>query len=288
MTLGKRGFEYVHLVDADRQLGGALRWIARLPGLSEWIRVLDYRLGQIERLSNVLLVPRKQLDVDDVLDYGGQIVIAATGSTWCGDGLNWATHRPTAGADASLDYVLTPDQLAAGKPVPGDHIAIYDCDGYFMAVSLAEQLALSGKHITVVTPFGRLAPWLDHTAEDWQMHGRLEELAVRIETGRIVEEIGPGVVTTSRFPRRDQRTTLGADAVVLITQRQSNDALFRELEVDRERLGDAGITSLLRIGDCVVPRLVADAVFDGHRLAREIDSPNPAGPLAFFRHHQEP
>jgi len=26
------------------------------------------------------------------------------------------------------------------------------------------------------------------------------------------------------------------------------------------------------IGDCVAPRLLADCVFDGHRLAREIDS----------------
>jgi dimethylamine/trimethylamine dehydrogenase len=27
----------------------------------------------------------------------------------------------------------------------------------------------------------------------------------------------------------------------------------------------------------------ADAIFDGHRLAREIDSPNPAVPLPFRR-----
>jgi dimethylamine/trimethylamine dehydrogenase len=38
-----------------------------------------------------------------------------------------------------------------------------------------------------------------------------------------------------------------------------------------------------RIGDCVALRLIADCVFDGHRLAREIDSPNPAAPLPFIR-----
>ena len=36
-----------------------------------------------------------------------------------------------------------------------------------------------------------------------------------------------------------------------------------------------GVDALYRIGDCEAPRLIADAVFSGHRLAREIDSPNP-------------
>jgi dimethylamine/trimethylamine dehydrogenase len=44
-----------------------------------------------------------------------------------------------------------------------------------------------------------------------------------------------------------------------------------------------GITACYRIGDCVAPRLIADCVFDGHRLAREIDSENPEVPLPFKR-----
>jgi dimethylamine/trimethylamine dehydrogenase len=46
------------------------------------------------------------------------------------------------------------------------------------------------------------------------------------------------------------------------------------------------VTGLYRIGDCVVPRLIADAVFDGHRLAREIDSDDPATPLPFIRENR--
>ena len=44
-----------------------------------------------------------------------------------------------------------------------------------------------------------------------------------------------------------------------------------------------GITGLYQIGDCVLPSLIAEAVFSGHRLAREIDSPNPAVPLPYIR-----
>ena len=283
VTLGRRGFEHVHVVDSGPEPGGALRWMARLPGLSEWIRVLDYRLGQIERLSNVQLAPRTPLELADILDYGGQIVIGATGSTWCTDGLNWATHRPTLGADASFDHVLTPEQLVAGKPIPGDQVVIYDCDGYFLATSLAEQLALDGKRVRIVTPYGRVAPWLEQTSEASQMEARLEELAVESTAASLVDEVVPGAVTISAFPRPDEARAFAADAVVLVTQRESNDGWFRELDEDPERLADAGIKSLLRIGDCVVPRLIADAVFDGHRLAREIDSRDPAMPLPIRR-----
>jgi dimethylamine/trimethylamine dehydrogenase len=80
-------------------------------------------------------------------------------------------------------------------------------------------------------------------------------------------------------------TEWGVDAVVLVTQRRSNEALYRELKdsVGIDALQGEGITGFYRIGDCVAPRLVADCVFDGHRLAREIDSDNPEVPLPFKR-----
>ena len=43
------------------------------------------------------------------------------------------------------------------------------------------------------------------------------------------------------------------------------------------------ILAVYRIGDCVAPRIVAEAIFDGHRLAREIDAENPAVPLPYRR-----
>jgi dimethylamine/trimethylamine dehydrogenase len=81
----------------------------------------------------------------------------------------------------------------------------------------------------------------------------------------------------------DEPFELEADAVVLVTQRVSNDALYHELRADEGRLDAEGIEAVYRIGDCVAPQLIADAIFDGHRLAREIDSENPAVPLPFVR-----
>ncbi len=72
---------------------------------------------------------------------------------------------------------------------------------------------------------------------------------------------------------------------MLVTQRRSNEALYRELKdsVGIDALRAEGITGFYRIGDCEAPRLTADVVFSGHRLAREIDTDNPEVPLPFKR-----
>jgi dimethylamine/trimethylamine dehydrogenase len=59
--------------------------------------------------------------------------------------------------------------------------------------------------------------------------------------------------------------------------------LYLELVADLDGLRAEGIDALYRIGDCVAPRIIAEATFDGHRLAREIDSDDPATPLPYTR-----
>src|SRR5260370_42690063 len=94
-----------------------------------------------------------------------------------------------------------------------------------------------------------------------------------------------GVTVKHVYDTDGHSRSFEADAVVLVSQRRSNEALFRELKdsVGLEALKAEGIDALYRIGDCEAPRLVADAVFSGHRLAREIDTDNPAGALPVNR-----
>jgi len=83
-------------------------------------------------------------------------------------------------------------------------------------------------------------------------------------------------------------STLQADAVVLVTQRRSDNALYRDLTADPAALQANGIEAVYRIGDCVAPRMISEAIFDGHRLAREIDGPHPAIPLPYDRERELP
>ncbi|MBA2535889.1 MAG: FAD-dependent oxidoreductase, partial [Actinobacteria bacterium] len=287
MILGKREMRRVHLVEAQDDMGGIMRWIPQLPGLGEWARVVNYRKIQIDKLKNVEFIPNKELSAADVQEYGAEIVVIATGGYWAPDGQNGATHDTIPGADASQPWQLTPEQIMRdGKEVPGERVVIIDNDGYYMGVSLAEKLASEGKKVTIVTHLGHIAPYMHFTLEAPNQHRKLYKLGVEIVTLHMPTEIAQGGVKGVHvFDEDEHAVEWAADSVVLVTQRRSNEALYRELKDSTgiDGLREQGITGFYRIGDCEAPRLTADCIFSGHRLAREIDSPNPVMPLPFKR-----
>jgi dimethylamine/trimethylamine dehydrogenase len=114
----------------------------------------------------------------------------------------------------------------------------------------------------------------------------LHEQGVRAHRGVTVERVDAGGITgVDEF---DGSFTLNVDGVVLVTQQVSNDGLYLELAADPKPLEAAGIEALYRVGDCVAPRMISEAIFDGHRLAREIDSADPARALPFDRERGVP
>jgi dimethylamine/trimethylamine dehydrogenase len=284
VVLARRGIESVHIVDEAPSPGGHLTWVSRLPGLAEWGRVTEHREVLGQKLENLVLVQNRRLSASDILDYGAEVVILATGSTWAKDGLSSVTRSPVRGADARLDYVLTPDQvMTEGKQPPGERVVVYDAEGYFMGVSLAEMFAREGRAVRYVTPRRSIGSYMQHTGEDQAMIPMLRELGVDMHVGYAITEVTPtGVIGHSRLS--GDSVEWAADATVLVTQRNPRTDLYRELLARRPEWGDAGIRAVYRAGDCVSPRQqFADAVFDGHRLAREIDSADPANPLAWIR-----
>jgi dimethylamine/trimethylamine dehydrogenase len=93
MVLGKREMSAVHLVEADSEIGGCVNWISQLGhsdgrenlfrgsarGLGEWGRIVNYRQIQLDKLRNVEVHLKSRLSTEDVLEYGAEIVIVATG-----------------------------------------------------------------------------------------------------------------------------------------------------------------------------------------------------------------
>ena len=282
IVLGKRGFRRVHLVEAGDDIGGIMRWIPQLPGRGQWARVLNWRRIQLGKLRNVEVLTGLRLDADGVREYGAEIVVVATGAHWSPVGLNRETHDPIAGADASLPHVLTPEQIMVeGKTPPGERVVVYDSDGYFMGPDLAERLAVDGHRVDFVTSLDDVSPFSEETLEQVFLKERLHELGVAMHRSVALDEIEPGSV--SGADEFGDPFRLDTDAVVLVTQRVSNDDLYLELRADQARLAAEGIEAVYRIGDCVAPQLIADAIFEGHRLAREIDCEDPAVPLPYVR-----
>ena len=215
----------VHLYDKAEKIGGHLNTVTTLPGLGEWSYHRDYRETQINKLvkknkESQVALGQKPMTADEVLQYGADKVIIATGSSWNTDGNNCLTHDAIPGADASLADQLTPEQVFEGKKKIGKRVVILNADTYFMAPSLAEKLALDGHEVTVVSGV-HLANYMHFTLEYPNMMRRLHELHVeelgdhfcsKIEAGRleIYNIWGDGSKRTYRGPGvspRDANTT---------------------------------------------------------------------------------
>jgi dimethylamine/trimethylamine dehydrogenase len=93
--LGLRGYE-VALAEAGTELGGRVARECRLPGLSAWSRVRDYRVGQIQKMPNVHIYLDSNLSAGDVLEFGFDHVAVATGSAWRRDGVARFQTQPVA------------------------------------------------------------------------------------------------------------------------------------------------------------------------------------------------
>ncbi len=274
LTLARRGAARVRLVERAPSMGGHLGWLARLPGLAEWGRLTAYRMAALKRLPNVELIPDVELTAVAIERNGADAVVLATGSHWAADGLNGFTRAPLPGADAAAPHVLTPEQIVvAGKRPPPGRVVVYDGDGYVVAAAVAELLAREGREVELVTGFDALVPYSAEMLEAALTRERLHACGVTMRTSTVLNAIAGGALACT--DANGEPLELAAAGVVLVTQRVSDDALYHELDARR--------AAVFRIGDCVAPRLLSEAIFDGHRLAREIDSGDPEVALPYLR-----
>jgi dimethylamine/trimethylamine dehydrogenase len=297
MVLGKRGMSAVHLLEGDREVGGSVNWISKLGhsdgrpnlfrgsarGLGEWHRVVDYRMSQIAKLRNIEVHTGTHLTVDAALEYGADYVIVASGCSYARDGINHVTERVIPGADPDAPWQLTPPEAVVGTKPIGERVLVIDHEESFVGASVAQHLAGQGHRVQIVTHAHQVASFMQYTVDSTMLHRDLARLGVEIHTTSVVTRIEAGECSVASIWNPDVERQIEADTVVLCTQRVANDALYRDLRSDRDALSREGIQGLFVIGDASAPGSIADAVFAGHRLAREIDSPDPSLPLPFIR-----
>lgn len=265
--LSRRGCE-VTVAEARADMGGRVKREAGLPGLSEWIRVADYRLYSLQQLGNVNLYTESPLTADEVLEFGMEHVVVATGATWRRDGVGRYNLKPVlAGNEAN---VLTPDDILDGAEVAGP-VVIYDEDGAYMGNVLAEKLVKEGHDVSYVLPANEVAPYLALTMEQHKVIARLMELGVRIERLKVLKGVDAEGIHFGCV-HGGQGLSLPLGTAVVLTSKTPEDGLYQELQAREAEWAEAGITSVSRIGDCEAPSIIAAAVHAGHRWAKELDN----------------
>jgi dimethylamine/trimethylamine dehydrogenase len=276
-ALGQRGYA-VTLAETGSELGGRVARECRLPGLSAWGRVRDYRAYQLSQMANVDVYLESKLDADAVREMGAARVVLATGSHWVRDGQGRAHHAPVPGCEAAPVY--SPDDVMNGTVIGGP-VVIFDDDHYYMGGVLAELLRGQGAEVTLVTTASDASSWTHNTMEQGFIQARLLELGVEIKTNHNLVSIGNGVAELA-CTYTDRIESVACAATVMVTMRLPDDALYHALMADPAANEAAGITSIDRIGDGLAPATIAAAVYAGHRYARELDEP-PAEVVAFKR-----
>ena len=276
-ALGQRGYK-VTLAEATKELGGRVAAECRLPGLSEWRRVIEYRIQQIKRMRNIDVYLDSRLTVSEVLGFGFTRIIVATGSRWRRDGVaRWHTSPVK---EFKSKQIFTPDDILADKEVRGS-VVLYDDDHYYMGAELAEKLKTAGLEVTLVTPAGTVGEWSFNTEEQMRTQKRLLDLGVNIFTAKAVSGFdGASVEITCVYT--GNTINQSASSLVTVTARKPCDELYWQLISDQVALTNAGINQVERIGDCRAPGIIAAAVYAGHRVAREMDAPDP-GDVSFRR-----
>ncbi|MEO1600282.1 MAG: FAD-dependent oxidoreductase [Pseudomonadota bacterium] len=264
-ALGARGYS-VMLAEASRTLGGRVAREATLPGMSEYIRVRDYRVQQIQKMPQVEVFLESPLTAEDIAEIGADHVAIATGARWRRERFNGKTYVPVAeGAK-----VLTPDDIMEGR-LPDGPTVVFDGDNYTMASVIAERIRETGVPVTYVTEADSVSAWAGKTSERWRIRTRLMALGVEIVPAHTLTRFD-GATARLECGYTGALRQIAATHAVMVTQREPNDALYHEILATVG--GDAKKLpfTLTRIGDCEAPAIVAAATYAGHRYAMEMDA----------------
>lgn len=264
-ALGLRGYN-VMLAEATRDLGGRVTREATLPGMSEYIRVRDYREQQLLKLPNVEVFRESRLTAEDVFAVETDHVAIATGATWKTDRFDGKTYVPVTTNAAS---VFTPDDIMDGR-LPDGPTVVFDGDNYYMASVVAEAVAKTGVPVTYVTENDSVSAWAGMTSERWRIRTHLMEMGVKIVTAHALTGFDGAQVTLACEYTGDVQT-LAANAVVMVTQRTQNRDLYDEILASVDGDITALPFSLKLIGDAEAPAIIAAAVYAGHRYSAEVD-----------------
>ncbi len=264
-ALGQRGYRVI-LAEAQKELGGRINRESRLPGLAEYARVRDWRLGQLRRMANVDIYPDNRLDADAVIELESEHIVIATGASWRSDGVGRWHNSPFVGFEQP--QVVGVERILNGE-VPEGRVVVYDDDHYYLSSTVALLAARSGCQVTLVTPADSVAGWCQFTEEHRPTMQALIAAGVECVTGKGLVGFDDGAAQFECV-YSGRHSNIEAQQLIPISARVANDDLWQALEQRRNQLDQKGLLSLRHIGDCQAPGMVAAAVYAGHKVAREL------------------
>lgn len=244
-TAAARGHR-VTLYEASDGLGGQFLYAASIPGRGELSRLVDHLRDEAVRLGISIRLQHRVDSLDDLAEPA-DVAILATG----------AEPHPLPAHLDNRTAIGWLDILRDGAPAPrgsGHALVQDDGTGFWWTYGVANALADAGWRITVATPASAIAAAIPGESL-MPLLVRLGGQETQYRTLTTLLDVREGEAQLADITSGAE-TVLTCDLVVVQTGR-------RPIDLDGDRF--AGVR-LHRIGDCVAPRRVSNALFEA-RLA---------------------
>lgn len=233
----------VTLLEAEPDIGGAVRRYAGTPSRREFPAVIEYRRRKLAEYG-VDVRTGVRATAEDVLALAPDCVVVACGAE---------------ASSGSLPFGAAPAMAAIdGSVTPGRRVAVLDGDGYAHAAVTAEILLDRGHEVSLVTP--SFVPHRDVTALASRAAAAASAGSLRTFLGAVPLDRAAG-----RLRLRDaagNEVEVEVDTLVSTGHLVARDGLVGQLHGKVDRVVVAG--------DAAAPRQASEAIADAHRLAWEI------------------
>jgi 2,4-dienoyl-CoA reductase-like NADH-dependent reductase (Old Yellow Enzyme family) len=257
-TLARRGHT-VTLTERAERLGGQVNLLLAAPGREDIGLLVSDLEAELER-RGVDVRLATEMDAAAVRAFGADGVLLATGAR--PDTRGFSTWNPSVPALDGADeaHVVTGWDVLGGAPIAPGRVAVLDDDGGRYAASVTELLLAAGHEVEHVTTrpmlFGDTVPTLDHPV----IYARVLAQPIAVHLNTWVRSVSGGRIDAYNLYTGAGHAVPDVATVVLVTQRRAEDTLYRELGAQH-----------LRLGDCLAPRALDHAIFDGYVAGLEMD-----------------
>jgi mycofactocin system FadH/OYE family oxidoreductase 2 len=251
---GRRGHR-VTLIDRNENLGGQVITAMKGVGRDEFGVIIRNEKGQVDK-AGVTVKTGCEATTEQVLADKPDVVIVATGSR--------PKEHPVGGADGPA--ICNVWQVLNGEAQVGQNVCLIDYDGHHRATATAEFLANQGKTVHIITSSLFIGAELGPTQDLYLTRQRLLQKGVTFTPDIAVIELS-GEAGAKRVKGFNVYSNIWDewgpyDTLILAMGQRVDDDLYMSLK--------GKVNELYRIGDCVAPRKVDMAIWEGHRIGREI------------------
>ncbi|MCY4087240.1 MAG: FAD-dependent oxidoreductase [Actinomycetia bacterium] len=259
-TLAARG-HHVTLLEKSDRLGGQVNLILKTPGREtfEWV---TKDLERDMRQAGVDVQLGVEATADHVRGTEPDGVVVATGAVASNTGFSIVNPLVERLPGVEHENVLTVWDVLEGTKEAGERVVVLDDDGSRYASGVCEVLLDAGKQVEIVSRFNALVPYTLYNLELAHVYARVMEKGITDRLNCWASGFDGRSLTVFNLYTGAESVVEGVDTLVLATGPKADEALYFELK--------GQIRELHRIGDCVAPRKLDHAIYEGYLAGREL------------------